>query len=176
MNIYIARLGARNGSAAVYALLGYAFRAVYGDGLPEIKKTSNGKPFFPERPEVYFSLSHSKSHVACALSDVPVGVDIESPRDISERAIRFFCSDEERALFDPLDLWVLKESYVKLIGGTLASVKNLRFSRQNDKILSKEENVFSKLYHTDGCSAAVSALGAVPPDSVELFTGSYDAC
>ena len=179
MNIYIAPRGfdpqsGNNGSASVYALLGHTFRACYGGDLPEIKKTSNGKPFFPERPEIFFSLSHSKTHVACALSPCPVGVDIESPRGISERAVRYFCSDEELALFDPLDLWVLKESYIKLIGGTLASVKHLRFSRLGGRIVTADENVFSRLYAVDGCRAAASCLGGNPPESVELIMRSSD--
>ena len=115
MKIYIAPLGctppgcapvdigAQGGqyrSASAYSLLEYAYRLEYGDVLPEIKKTPNGKPFFPERPGIHFSLSHAFTHVACALSEFPVGVDIESPREISKRAMRFFCSDEELVFFD----------------------------------------------------------------------------
>ena len=174
MNVYCAPRCGKNGSEAVYALLGYAFRLEYGECLPDIKKTSNGKPYFPDRPDVFFSLSHAKTHVACALSDFPVGVDIESPREISKRAIRFFCSDEELVLFDPLDLWVLKESYIKLIGGTLPSVKTLRFSRQNVRILPPDESVNSGLYHVDGCVAAVSSLGGKLSDSIELVISSLD--
>ena len=172
MKVFCTPRCGQNGSAAVYALLENTFRAEYGECLPEIKKTSNGKPFFPERPELYFSLSHAKTHVACALSDFPVGVDIESPRVISDRAIRYFCSDLELSLFYPLDLWVLKESYVKLIGGTLPQIKNLRFSRANSDIITPEKNVISRLYSVDGCSAAVSTLGGAPPASIELIYGS----
>ena len=179
MKIYAAPLGVephsgRNGSATVYKLLEYAYRLGYGDDLPAIKKTSNGKPFFPERPDVFFSLSHSKTHVACALSDFPVGVDIESPREISSRALLFFCSDEELCLFSPLDLWVSKESYIKLIGGTLASIKHIRFSRKNNKIITPDETVTACLYHVDGCRAAVCSLSGKLSESVELIIGSLN--
>ena len=174
MKAFCAPRNGKNGSAAVYALLEYAFRLEYGGPLPEIKKTSNGKPFFPERPDVYFSLSHAKTHVACVLSDAPAGIDIESPREVSSRAVRFFCSEEELALFRPLELWVLKESYVKLVGGTLPSIKHLRFSRINDKIITPEKSVASGVYSVGACVAAVSTLGGNLPDSVELVTGSLD--
>ena len=69
-----------SGSEAVYSLLGHMFKTIYGGDLPAIEKTPNGKPFFPARQDVHFSLSHSRTHVMCALSNKPVGVDIESPR------------------------------------------------------------------------------------------------
>lgn len=129
MRIFCASRDGRSGAEAAYALLGSAFRTLYEGAVPEIKKTANGKPFFPDRPEIHFSLSHSRTHVLCAVSPAPVGVDIESPRDISARAVNYFSSPYEQELFEPLDLWVLKESFIKLIGGTLALMKTLRFSQ-----------------------------------------------
>ena len=165
--------GETDGSASVYALLEHAFRAEYGSALPEIKKTPNGKPYFPERPDIHFSLSHGKTHVLCALAHFPVGADIESPRHISERAVNYFALPEELALFDPLDLWVLKESYIKLTGSTLASVKTLRFTRKNEKITAPNESAVSKLYNVGGCRAAVCAFCETPlPESIELISGS----
>ena len=160
-------------------MLKYAFSIEYGGGLPDIKKTPNGKPYFPERRDIHFSLSHSRTHVICALSANPVGIDIESPRIISERAIKFFCSPEEQVLFDPLDLWVLKESYIKLVGGTLPMIKKLRFSKGSDTIQASDKDVISRLYRIGDCSAnacraAVCSIGGVPPDSIELITSSID--
>ena len=170
MRIWCAPRDGMGGSAAVYALLDHAFRSVYGGILPEINKTANGKPFFPARPDVHFSLSHTKTHVLCAVSGSPVGCDIESPRMVSQRALRFFSSQEELALFDPLDLWVLKESYVKLFGQTFASIRNLRFSLDSSgKVIVPDASVTSALYHTGNCSAAVCCLGGIPSDLIELI-------
>ena len=160
--------GSAGGSADVYSLLEYAFMTEYGGNLPEIKKTPNGKPFFPGRPDVHFSLSHSATHVLCALSDGPVGADIESPRIISGRAIQYFCSPEERSLFDPLDLWVLKESYIKLVGGMLPLVKSIRFSFENGRIITKDRSSVSMLYRIGVCRAAVSIHSGDLPDSIEV--------
>ena len=168
LKIFHAPLRGQNGSPAVYSLLEYAFKKEYGESLPDIVKTANGKPFFPDRPEVHFSLSHAKTHVLCALSDCPVGADIESPRLISERAIQYFCSPNELTLFDPLDLWVLKESYIKLIGGTLALVKTIHFSCESGNIITPDKSSISKLYRIGECRAAVSVKGNLMPESVEL--------
>ena len=168
MKIYYKARDGQNGSAAAYALLEHAFRERYGRGLPEIEKTPAGKPFFPGEPEIHFSLSHCATHVLCALSDEPVGADIESPRHISERAVSFFSSPDELSHFEPLDLWVLKESYIKLLGGMLVLVKTLRFSCVNGRIITPDKNVFSKLYKIGGLRAAVSTYGKHLLDSIEL--------
>ena len=178
MVIYSTTLDGRRGTEVVYDLLGRVFYDEYGGDLPEIEKTLNGKPYFPDRPEIFFSLSHSRTHVLCALSDHPVGVDIESPREISARALTFFCSPDESALFEPLDLWVLKESYIKLMGGTLGLMKVLRFSREGDgdvggpgdvgrgTIIAPDGAVWARLYHFDGCCAAVCSLGGDLPEEI----------
>ena len=141
---------------------------MYGHALPEIKKTPNGKPYFPGAPHIYFSLSHARTHVLCAISDCPVGVDIESPRVINARTAAYFGSSEELAQFDPLELWVLKESYVKLLDATLPAVKRFRFSRAADMIIPPEKSASSKLYRIGDCIAAASIYGKELPDKVEL--------
>jgi len=168
MNIYCSPRSGQSGREAVYALLEYAVNAEYGIALPRIEKTHNGKPYFPDMPEIHFSLSHAATHVLCAVARLPVGADIESPRTVSERAIKYYCSSEELALFDPLDLWVLKESHVKLVGGTLALIKHIRFSRTDYRIIAPDENETSKLYHIECCRAAISTYGDHPPDSITM--------
>ena len=172
LKIFCAPVTDLSGSATVFSLLERVFLAEFGGSFPDIKKTSAGKPYFPDRPEIHFSLSHTKTHVLCALSDNPVGVDIESPREVSERAVRFFCSPEEFLLFNPLDLWVLKESYIKFVGKTLALVKTIRFSRENNRIIPPDKFAFSKLYHIEGCYAAVTTSSDCFPESIDLVLGS----
>ena len=165
LKIYYMPRNGQSGSAAVYSLLEHVFSAEYGESFPAIKKTPIGKPYFPDRPDVHFSLSHTMTHVLCAIADNPVGADIESPRRLSERAVRYFCSPEELSHFDPLDLWVLKESHIKLIGGTLSLVKSLQFSRENGKIITPDKSSSSKLYRIGDCRAALSAFCTDLPDS-----------
>ena len=161
-----------SGRTAVYALLSYAYSATYGAPLPEIKKTPNGKPYFPSKPDIHFSLSHARTHVLCALSDCPVGADIESPRTISDRVANYFCSTDELAHFEPLELWVLKESYIKLIDATLPSIKHLRFSRKAGEITPPDTNAKSKLLYIGNCIAAVSTVGEAPLNDVRIVETS----
>ena len=73
-----------------------------------------------------FSLSHSGNLVICAVSDKPVGCDVEKIRKAPKGVAERYYSDTERAylsrfLEDEYDreffrLWTLKESYVKMTG------------------------------------------------------------
>jgi len=168
MDIYIRPIDGKSGSAAVYALLEYAWYLKTGEKLPGIEKTPNGKPYFPDRHDAHFSLSHARTHVLCALSGHPVGVDVESARPVSDRVTRYFCLPGELDSFEPLDLWVLKESYLKMLGGTLVDVKKIRFSRQGHEIISSDRNALIKLYRIGECHAAVSSLVEAPPDTITL--------
>ena len=172
MKIYCAPRGETDGRTAAYALLQDAFSRNYTGKLPIIEKTPNGKPFFPERPDVHFSISHSMTHVLCALSNHPVGADIEYPRHISNRAIAYFASPAELSIFKPLELWVLKESYVKLLGKTLPTVREIKFGKQGaDPCLLGQETdprLLFRLYNMNGCPAAVATLGVNPPDKIEF--------
>ncbi len=49
-------------------------------GLPTIAAGANGKPFFPDRSDLQFNLSHSHSAAVCALHHLPIGVDVERLR------------------------------------------------------------------------------------------------
>ena len=54
--------------------------------LPRIETGEKGKPFFPDRPDLCFSLSHCKTAVACALDAAPLGVDIQETRPLRRAA------------------------------------------------------------------------------------------
>ena len=73
-----------------------------------------------------FSLSHSGNLVVCAVSDQPVGCDVEEIREAPKGvAKRYFSSGEQLYLsrfageeYDKVffQLWTMKESYVKMTG------------------------------------------------------------
>ena len=50
-----------------YRLLAYAVQEVYGLSLPEIACDSRGKPFFPQRQEICFNLSHCRGLAVCGI-------------------------------------------------------------------------------------------------------------
>ena len=65
-----------DGHETAFALLKTLFREETGRTIPEIARTDRGKPYFPDE-EIYFSITHTKKHAFCALSDCPVGIDVE---------------------------------------------------------------------------------------------------
>lgn len=97
----------------------------YGFSARDVRIGRNGKPVCEG---IYFNLSHSADMVLCAVSNVPVGCDIEkvtdAPLDIGERVFHekerlyIFSADaneqeRERRFFR---LWTMKESYLKMTG------------------------------------------------------------
>ena len=72
-----------------YLILRRALREQYRwQEIPPIVCEDDGKPFFPDAPQVQFNLSHTAGAVLAALSDRPVGVDIERIRPLSPLARR----------------------------------------------------------------------------------------
>ncbi len=82
-------------------------------------RTAQGKPYAEHAP--HFNLSHSGDWLLCAVSDTPVGVDIERPRKVSPALIRRVCTPAELAFLagQPerfLQVWTAKEAYLKYLG------------------------------------------------------------
>lgn len=92
---------------------------------PVIRRTDNGKPFFPQIP-VFLSVSHSGQWWICVFSDRLVGVDIQKMtamnwERISRRyftpAEQIYCNREGKTGF--FRIWTRKEAIVKLRDSTL---------------------------------------------------------
>ena len=69
-----------HGSAWGVSLLAYAVRAVWGIDLPETAELPGGKPYFPARPQLHFSVSHTRTAALVAVSAAPGGADVEQVR------------------------------------------------------------------------------------------------
>ena len=81
------------------ALLGQMVEGYTGAPMPEIAIGDRGKPYFPGS-RLHFSISHTKHHVFCALSDRPIGLDAEEEdRSISLALAEKILSREELAQF-----------------------------------------------------------------------------
>ena len=88
--------------------------------LPEIALAKVGKPYFPEYPHVQFNISHTTGAVLVALSDQPVGVDIEKIRPVSLRAMRRLVAAETEEEF--FRSWVRREARSKRNGVGIGSM------------------------------------------------------
>lgn len=95
------------------------------DSIPVIKGV-HGKPQLKEYPHIFHNISHTAGLAACAIGDVPMGIDVEEIRPFSENIIRKVMSEQEKEQFYKLKeeertafffkIWTLKESYVKAGG------------------------------------------------------------
>ena len=94
---------------------------------------SSGKPY-AKNLDVCFNISHSGDMVGCALSDCPIGIDIEKMRGIDDKLIKYVCTDEELKYVyrdDNLknqrffEIWTAKEAYFKCIGSGITELKSI---------------------------------------------------
>ena len=92
--------------------------------LPRMERRPGGKPWFPDRPELCFNVSHSGGLALCAVSDGPVGADVELVRPRRAGLPRYVLSEEEHRWYLAqgggwprfYTLWTLKEARVKCTG------------------------------------------------------------
>ncbi len=100
----------------------------YSEKEMTVLAKDNGRPYFKDHEDIFFSLSHSNERVICAISPKPIGCDVEF---ISEN------SDVD------IDTWPEMESYSKasdtsiidLMGGKVSysSEYNFRQIELNDQ-------------------------------------------
>lgn len=92
---------------------------------PHFKTHEYGKMYITNYPNIHFNLSHSRDYVACAVSDTPIGVDIEYADPLIDLSIArhyFYNSEYEKIIGSEnpsnefFNYWVLKESYMKYTG------------------------------------------------------------
>lgn len=96
----------------------------------KIARTEHGKPYFEERRDIHFNISHAGEYILAAFGSEPLGVDIEKRRKTGFEKIgrRIMTEPEYVAFLESEDReevffrkWVLMESYVKWTGLGLAA-------------------------------------------------------
>ena len=147
------KLQGQSGHQAGRQLLREMYEGLRGKPMPPVLLTERGKPYFRDDP-LYFSITHTKRHVFCALSETPVGIDGEEmDRRVNLHLADKILSPGERARYDRaadsrlclLRLWVLKEAYVKMLGTGLTGYPNQTDFDPDD----------SRIREIDGCLLAV---------------------
>ena len=146
-------LEGKTGHEAGRLLLARLYREHTGREMPAILVSPRGKPYF-EGEQLHFSISHTKAHAFCVLSDRPVGIDAEEgDRKINLALAEKILSPEEKARFDAaadprralLTFWVLKEAAAKCSGEGLRGYPNhTNFSLDDPRVTEM-----------DGCIVAV---------------------
>lgn len=115
----------------------------------EIKSDMYRKPYIAGFEKWYFNISHTPGMIGIAVSEEPVGIDVEKVRDADFRiAKRFFTAQEnfhienatnkEKCFFE---IWTKKEAYLKYTGrGLNDSLKSFDVFEQSHRIESFEED------------------------------------
>ncbi len=114
----------------------------HGLSAGSVIKGANGKPLCKG---IHFNLSHSGEMVICAVSEVPVGCDIEKAENAPFEIINRVFSRNERKYIDGagndedktrrfFKLWTMKESYMKMTGEGL-SLSPLRVEINPEKLM-----------------------------------------
>lgn len=134
-------------------LLRSLLKANFGVTDYEIGIGEHGKPYLIGLP-YHFSISHSHGIVACAVADVPVGVDIERviPVDgarIKGLAKRFFTKGELEYILSAQDtarafycIWTRKESVSKCTGLPFLKMREYDASSESEKIQTRVSDTY----------------------------------
>lgn len=108
---------------------------------------------------LHFNLSHSGEYVAVAVSDCPIGVDVEHKvRNYESIAKRCFCKEEYEDIMSLeserqreqrfLEYWTMKEAYVKYVGKGLQIPLN-SFRIERGESYSKISDVVGGTFFSD---------------------------
>ena len=124
----IRHLPSKKQAILAWALLLYAVQLrAPGEPLPPLGFTEAGKPFFVGS-NLHFNLSHTETLAALALSDAPVGVDVQTLTPASDGVRKRVLSEGEQQVYlsasDPADafttFWTQKEAFGKQTGEGIA--------------------------------------------------------
>lgn len=104
-------------------------------------RDSNGKPYV-EGADFYINYSHSGRFAAAAVSEYPVGIDIEDlNRKKTNAAIKFATDAEKKYIGDSaekyLTIWTLKEAHFKCTGeGIGDNLKDIEFTSDGENLIT----------------------------------------
>lgn len=127
-------------------LLRRAVKQNFGISSYDITLNENGKPLLDF---CYFNISHSEQYVVLAISDKPVGIDIQKMRSITRRDdYRLFTYNEvsyvnsESGDFESkfFEIWTKKEAYIKMLGLRLSDAAKYDVLKVTDARFTTEEN------------------------------------
>lgn len=121
----------------------------------EIKIGEHGKPYALNIP-AHFNISHSGNYVVVAISDRPIGIDLEMIDDFSAILAKKLFNDDELKYISEIgiknkksamqqhffEIWTAKEAYLKYLGcGISGGINSLSFSLSNGKLVHNKNDI-----------------------------------
>lgn len=149
-----------------------------GIALQRFFMGENGKP---EVEGACFNLSHSGNLVICAVSEKPVGCDVEKIEEASDKVLKRIATIKEKNYYEQFAgeernrafyrLWTMKESYSKMTGeGMRMDLKRVEFLQEESIrvfLNGKLSNCMIKEYEIDGYAITVCAKENVFAERLE---------
>lgn len=150
---------------------------LYGKSFQDIRYGQNKKP---EVEGLHFNISHSHEIVVCAVSDLPVGCDVEKIGEMREKIVSHFFTSKEIMYLNQYEgiekenefyrLWTMKESYMKMTGeGMKLSLKRIEFILPEPVKVYRDgqiSNCFIKEYEVSGYKLTVCGMEQIFFDEV----------
>lgn len=113
---------------------------------------NQGKPYVNDN-NIHFNVSHSGKYVIIALSDVPIGIDIEVINDRYLKLVDYCLDDIEKEYSKNaksfFELWTNKESLIKCLGINVGSIKKINGLPINGIREFEEKEFSSKTIYLD---------------------------
>ncbi len=134
-------------------------------GSYEMLKNEFGKPYVRGN-EIFFNLSHSGNSALVAISDKPVGCDIEEITGrCHEKITERFCDAERAEIHSEADFLVhftAREAYVKNIGGSLFEMyRKLTFVGGYIRVNGEKQDEKITSFVRDNCVFTVCGDGEI---------------
>ena len=130
----------RKRSLAAGILVERLVKSRWGISHCQLHRRENGQPYLTGC-DLFVSISHSGRYVACAVSQTPVGIDIEEVKPVDMQITRHVCTPEElQSLPQPLpegvcreeailrsfyEIWTAKEAWFKKQGTGITNLKSV---------------------------------------------------
>lgn len=119
-----------------------------------VVRLPSGQPAL-DGSDQYVSISHCGDRLVCAVSSVPVGIDIEAIRPIRPGMVEKVCNpaeqqyvlqDEENMLLRFFEIWTAKEAWFKMNGTGITNLQSVDTLSLERHCFIRHDHVISLIY------------------------------
>ena len=152
-----------------YLMLAELLQGGFGISDFSVSVSDHGKPYVTGCPGIHFNISHCTKAIAVAVSDSPVGIDVEAFRNFSDGLLDKSMNETERqqiqASDSPLEtfasFWTRKEAVFKLHGTSITDDLHciLTEKETTDTMINREKGyAVSVAMYAQDCNGQLAEL------------------
>ena len=138
-----------------------------------------GKPYLANSPGIHFNVSHTGNYVACAVSDEPVGIDIEQMRSTDLKVAERFFTPDERTYISAntptvsfYEVWTTKESRIKWEGRGLSKLLS-SFSVFDPEADKQKQPIYHKIFQNNEVICHICSTKQAAPSVKIMDTAAF---